>query len=184
MSFNFPSQNFIKVRNQTANLVLNLFDSWVLHHPSIVRDKKKNHVLNTRSRVAMLTMAVRYSSKDIVSVGYRIGRDNTKQKTANYYRCLSTVVQEIRWFFKEYPDYDLLVDACSLHHQAGMYITCKRFPGQRGPVYTVHAFDPNNGQICSNIINVVKQLSATIEKVPVWTTNINNDDDLCFALTW
>lgn len=177
MVFIFPELKYIYSGAQTANKALELYDEWEENHPSIMTDG--DFLINFEAKVAILTQSPRWKGINSRTLGYRIGRDHTKNDRPMYFRTYKTVTQLVSKFFQKYPEYHLMVDVQNGSHQCMLYIV-------RNPngLYSFYAYDPNQGEVADMLRNFAKKISTRVEFMAVWTSHSLNKPGLCYSLTW
>lgn len=164
--------------DSTANCVLKLHEEWRRVN-WIEVDESCNVLVNTRTRIAMLTLGARWANGRAQTTEYRESLDHTGQDQGRYYRSYSTIAVAVRAFFKKYGDnYHLMIDAANLTHQSGLYIQ------HHGKRYIFHAFNPNNNANSTAFTNLPKLISKSAEYVDIWSSWSDNEYGHCFALSW
>lgn len=174
----FPWHKIVQQDRIPANYVRDLHALWLTSN-NVVEDILHQVLVNHTHKVAVLTLGCRYSK------GNRVGYDNYERN--RYYRCQSTIKRAVSKFFNEeiYGDYTLLIDVISEGaygssevHQTGLLL---RRCGSR---VSAHAFDPNNKCIANCLRLSAAAICPTVKTIYVFTTWSDNQDGLCFALTW
>lgn len=156
-----------------GNAVIALHEEWA-KLPYIV--VKSGCILNPRNRMAVLSFGIWHLPTSIRTTRDKEGRDSTKRE---YYVTQLSGRERIRQFFKEYPDYHLLVDVRGDNHQCALYITHTPDVG-----YNIHGFDPSNSCNCRFLCNFVVELSKRTRKIEMWSSSSDNYYGLCFSMTW
>lgn len=181
----FPWEAFVQTYGQPANVILRLHSLWSQLPYIEWKDFCANSVgcralVNTRSRVAILNLSARYVSGVSQTHSYRVGRDNTSHEHGRYYHCHSTMAKLVRQFLNndEYADFKLILDVSGIRHQSGLFIS------RKNNRYSIYGYDPNNGSVANCMRKMSREISPTIETLPVWSTWSSNHDELCFPLTW
>lgn len=184
----FPEQSFITA-NRQGDEVLLLCAEWSLHNPAIVADK--HWIRNTERKVGILRYAARYKTNSKIKQKTRAANDVSVElqqdlslETRRYYTTNSIIVGFVRDFFRENSDYTLLVDITTFEHSCVLHMTRRFEVGDRVPVYTFHAFDPNWTCNSHCFVNLAKEIAKSVKSINVWCSRTPNRNGLCFSLSW
>lgn len=116
----FPIDYF-RASNNMANCIIKLFHYWQNNIPSVTVHASDNFMINTATKAGVLRWGSMFLKTKVNSRNRKF-RVVPIRWPRNYYSTVLSVQRKVFDFFKEYPDYHLLVDVSSDNHQCMLYI--------------------------------------------------------------